>query len=120
MKKILFTPLSAPTALTVSAGKKNNLRYVDPYIGVCVPFGTVQTGLQNIFKGWGWYSGYNYSDNVLSGFCTPTSAAQAVPTWVISGSCPSLMLHHDNFLSSVLRSGTPTQHMFYAFETNKR
>ena len=44
MKKILFTPLSAPTALTVSAGKKNNLRYVDPYIGVCVPFGTVQTG----------------------------------------------------------------------------
>ena len=112
MKKILFTPLSAPTALTVSAGKKNNLRYVDPYIGVCVPFGTVQTGLQNIFKGWGWYSGYNYSDNVL--------IAQAVPTWVISGSCPSLMLHHDNFLSSVLRSGTPTQHMFYAFETNKR
>ena len=68
MKKIRFTPLSAPTALTVSAGKKNNLRYVDPYIGVCVPFGTVQTGLQNIFKGWGWYSGYNYSDNVLIGF----------------------------------------------------
>ena len=78
MKKILITLLFAAIAPTVSAGNKNYLRYVDPYIGagghghvfvgVCVPFGTVQIGPQNIFKGWDWCSGYHYSDNVLIGF----------------------------------------------------
>ena len=120
MKKILFTPLSAPTALTVSAGKKNNLRYVDPYIGVCVPFGTVQTGLQNIFKGWGWYSGYNYSDNVLIGFLhTPLSSTGCTDLGDIR-----LMPFPDappcQFPVVGVAFGYPTQHMFYAFETNKR
>ena len=52
--------------------------YVNPYIGsgghghvfvgANVPFGMVQVGPQNIFKGWDWCSGYHYSDSVLIGF----------------------------------------------------
>jgi predicted alpha-1,2-mannosidase len=52
--------------------------YVDPYIGsgghghifvgANVPFGMVQLGPQNIFKGWDWDSGYNYGDSILIGF----------------------------------------------------
>lgn len=52
--------------------------YVDPFIGsgghghvfvgASVPFGAVQLGPQNIFKGWDWCSGYHYSDSVLIGF----------------------------------------------------
>ena len=78
MKKILFTLLSAAVAVSAAAGDKNYLRYVDPYIGAgghghvfvgaCVPFGAIQIGPQNIFKGWDWCSGYHYSDNVLIGF----------------------------------------------------
>lgn len=68
MKKILLTLPSVPAALMVSAGNKNYLRYMDPYTGAWMPLGTVQIGLQNIFKGWSWSSGCNYSDNVLIGF----------------------------------------------------
>ena len=67
MKKILFTLLSAAIAVSAAAGDKNYLRYVDPYIGAgghghvfvgaCVPFGAIQVGPQNIFKGWDWCSG---------------------------------------------------------------
>ena len=52
--------------------------YVDPFIGsgghghvfvgASVPFGAVQLGPENIFKGWDWCSGYHYSDSVLIGF----------------------------------------------------
>jgi len=52
--------------------------YVNPYIGsgghghvfvgANVPFGMVQAGPQNIFKGWDWCSGYHYSDSILIGF----------------------------------------------------
>jgi|GEM_PF-3625493 len=52
--------------------------YVDPligtgghghvFIGANVPFGAVQLGPQNIFKGWDWCSGYHYSDSLLIGF----------------------------------------------------
>ncbi len=52
--------------------------YVDPYIGsgghghvfvgASVPFGAVQVGPQNIFKGWDWCSGYHYSDSIIIGF----------------------------------------------------
>lgn len=66
MKKLLFTLLSAAVAVSAAAGDKNYLRYVDPYIGAgghghvfvgaCVPFGAIQVGPQNIFKGWDWCS----------------------------------------------------------------
>src|SRR5258707_2001229 len=52
--------------------------YVDPYIGsgglghvfvgASVPFGAVQLGPQNIFSGWDWCSGYNYTDSIVPGF----------------------------------------------------
>lgn len=52
--------------------------YVDPYIGsgghghvfvgANVPFGAVQAGPMNYYKGWDWLSGYNYTDSTLIGF----------------------------------------------------
>ncbi|NML66960.1 glycoside hydrolase family 92 protein [Hymenobacter sp. RP-2-7] len=38
------------------------------FIGANVPFGAVQLGPQQIFKGWDWCSGYHYSDSLLTGF----------------------------------------------------
>jgi predicted alpha-1,2-mannosidase len=53
-------------------------QYVNPYIGTGghghvflganVPFGAVQAGPDNIFEGWDWCSGYNYSSNTITGF----------------------------------------------------
>ena len=52
--------------------------YVDPYIGsgghghvfigASVPYGGVQVGPSNFFKGWDWCSGYNYQDSMIIGF----------------------------------------------------
>ncbi|MDB5121803.1 MAG: sugar hydrolase [Sphingobacteriales bacterium] len=52
--------------------------YVDPligsgghghvFVGANVPFGAVQVGPMNIFKGWDWCSGYNYGDSIMIGF----------------------------------------------------
>ncbi|WPU94750.1 GH92 family glycosyl hydrolase [Mucilaginibacter sabulilitoris] len=57
---------------------KSYTSYVDPYIGsgghghvfvgASVPFGAVQLGPENFYKGWDWCSGYNYGDSVLIGF----------------------------------------------------
>jgi len=54
------------------------LKYVDPHIGsgfhghvfvgTSVPYGMVQVGPNNIYKGWDWCSGYHYSDSILIGF----------------------------------------------------
>lgn len=38
------------------------------FLGANVPFGAVQLGPENIFKGWDWCSGYHYSDSLLIGF----------------------------------------------------
>lgn len=61
-----------------SAGTFQPLQYVNPligsdahghvFVGASVPFGAVQLGPVNIFKGWDWCSGYHYSDSVLIGF----------------------------------------------------
>lgn len=62
-----------------SAGAGGRLTsWVDPYIGsgghghvfvgASVPFGAVQLGPENFYKGWDWCSGYNYGDSVLIGF----------------------------------------------------
>ena len=58
--------------------KTNFVASVDPYIGsgghghvfvgANVPFGIVQLGPNNIFKGWDWCSGYHYSDSTIIGF----------------------------------------------------
>ena len=38
------------------------------FVGANVPFGGVQLGPSNIFKGWDWCSGYHYSDSIVIGF----------------------------------------------------
>ena len=65
-------------AATTAAPAQQLTSYVDPFIGTGghghvflganVPFGAVQVGPQNIFKGWDWCSGYHYSDSLLTGF----------------------------------------------------
>ena len=52
--------------------------YVDPligsgghghvFVGASTPFGAVQLGPENFYKGWDWCSGYNYGDSVCIGF----------------------------------------------------
>nr|WP_287762055.1 GH92 family glycosyl hydrolase [Prevotella sp.] len=63
---------------TSSSNSSDYVQYVDPYIGsgghghvfvgASVPYGMVQVGPSNIFKGWDWCSGYHYSDSILIGF----------------------------------------------------
>jgi predicted alpha-1,2-mannosidase len=38
------------------------------FVGASVPFGAVQVGPNNIYKGWDWCSGYHYSDSIIIGF----------------------------------------------------
>ena len=87
MKSILKTFVTAclllPAAMAGAVTKDYSqseglLKYVDPYIGsgfhghvfvgTSVPYGMVQVGPNNIYKGWDWCSGYHYSDNILIGF----------------------------------------------------
>jgi predicted alpha-1,2-mannosidase len=77
MKSFLFTILICITCANKSSAQ-HLTNYVDPYIGsgghghifvgANVPFGMIQLGPQNIFKGWDWDSGYNYGDSILIGF----------------------------------------------------
>src|SRR3954453_11675724 len=72
-KGILFISL-----ISLHAAAQNYTSFVDPYIGsgshghvfvgASVPFGAVQVGPNNIYKGWDWCSGYNYADSILIGF----------------------------------------------------
>lgn len=66
--------------LLVQSGSfaQNYTDLVNPYIGTAghahvflganVPFGAVQLGPDNIFRGWDWCSGYNYTDSIIKGF----------------------------------------------------
>ena len=73
----LLLPALFALASCISGGG-NLTRYVDPYIGsgghghvfvgAHVPFGAVQVGPSNYFKGWDWCSGYHYSDSLIIGF----------------------------------------------------
>nr|WP_244215240.1 GH92 family glycosyl hydrolase [Pedobacter miscanthi] len=64
------------TGNTVAAQRLTS--FVDPFIGsgshghvfvgASVPFGGVQLGPDNFYKGWDWCSGYNYQDSVIRGF----------------------------------------------------
>ena len=128
--RLLLLLLYMTYALTpINAGDKGGLDYVDPYIGsdghghvfvgASVPFGTVQAGPQNIFKGWDWCSGYHYSDSVMTGFshthlsgtgCTDLGDIQIMPFtgnvrtkrgWQhdITGSCSSYYSHDKETVS---------------------
>ena len=70
--------LSLALLATTAAPAQRLTSFVDPligtgghghvFLGANVPFGAVQLGPQNIFKGWDWCSGYHYSDSLLVGF----------------------------------------------------
>ena len=62
-----------------SEKKIDNLtQYVDPFIGsgghghvfvgASVPFGGIQLGPSNFYKGWDWSSSYHFSDSIVKGF----------------------------------------------------
>src|ERR1700716_3363726 len=67
-----------PSAAEPPSSNADPVAVVDPFIGsgghghvfvgASVPFGAVQLGPENFYKGWDWCSGYNYGDSVLIGF----------------------------------------------------
>jgi predicted alpha-1,2-mannosidase len=69
---------SATGRAVVKSEHKSFVSYVDPYIGsgghghvfvgASVPFGAIQLGPTNLYKGWDWSSGYYYADTILIGF----------------------------------------------------
>jgi len=73
---IFFILMSVGILNDVEAQKLT--QFVDPligsgghghvFVGASVPFGAVQLGPNNIYKGWDWCSGYHYSDSLLIGF----------------------------------------------------
>jgi len=83
MKQICFF-IVCMLLLSLFAGKpataqtEKLTRLVDPligsgghghvFVGASVPFGAVQIGPNNIYKGWDWCSGYHYSDSLIIGF----------------------------------------------------
>lgn len=79
LKNILILSLAILSfASCKNSQHKDLLNYVDPYIGsgfhghvfvgTSTPFGMVQLGPSNIYKGWDWSSGYHYSDSIIIGF----------------------------------------------------
>jgi predicted alpha-1,2-mannosidase len=76
LKYSLFLLLFAGSGTCVQA--QSLTKFVDPligsgghghvFVGASVPFGAVQLGPNNIYKGWDWCSGYHYSDSLLIGF----------------------------------------------------
>ena len=86
--KIVFSGIFAlnvlctlPVTSQVKAKMQNSLnytQYVNPligsaghghvFVGANVPFGAVQLGPVNVFEGWDWCSGYNYTSNTILGF----------------------------------------------------
>ena len=83
VRKIIITLLLSAVILFVtsqnSTEKANNLyNHVNSmigsgghghvFVGASVPFGAVQIGPNNIYKGWDWCSGYHYSDSIIIGF----------------------------------------------------
>lgn len=75
---MLFLAIGWSTAFSTQVRAQSFTSYVDPYIGsgghghvfvgASVPFGAVQVGPENYYKGWDWCSGYYYGDSVLIGF----------------------------------------------------
>jgi len=85
IKRMIYLLLIIPSVLISILYGCNNIKngvspvdYVDPligsgghghvFVGANVPFGAVQIGPNNIYKGWDWCSGYHYSDSLIIGF----------------------------------------------------
>lgn len=70
--------LCAVFGFGINATAQKLTQFVDPligsgghghvFVGASVPFGAVQIGPNNIYKGWDWCSGYHYSDSLIIGF----------------------------------------------------
>ena len=68
---------------------KDYTQYVDPHIGsgghghvfvgANVPFGAVQLGPSNFFRGWDWCSAYHYSDDTVVGFSHAHLSGTGIP-----------------------------------------
>lgn len=75
---VLFILLLTISCSTQPESVMQPVDYVDPmigagghghvFVGASVPFGAVQVGPNNIYKGWDWCSGYHYSDSLIIGF----------------------------------------------------
>lgn len=75
-KKLATLTLCLYMLLNIQA--QNPTNFVDPFIGsgghghvfvgANVPYGAVQVGPNNFYKGWDWCSGYNYRDSAIVGF----------------------------------------------------
>ena len=75
-KRALAVALTAIPLGLIAAD--NLVTYVNPmigagghghvFVGASVPFGNIQLGPTNIYKGWDWCSGYHYSDSIIIGF----------------------------------------------------
>lgn len=84
MKRTIFVVYLVFSALYLAFPQGNPIirhiytDWVDPFIGAdghghvfvgaSVPYGAVQVGPSNFFKGWDWCSGYNYRDSTIIGF----------------------------------------------------
>jgi len=75
----LVTFVSCQSNLSDNKSKTTDLtQFVDPFIGsgghghvfvgANVPFGGVQVGPSNFYKGWDWSSSYHYTDSIVKGF----------------------------------------------------
>jgi len=70
--------LAVSTVAIAKVNSEGPVSYVDPmigsgghghvFVGASVPFGAIQLGPTNIYKGWDWCSGYHYSDSIIIGF----------------------------------------------------
>ena len=77
LNRIVFLLVAFAYQLTSVYAQKYT-DYVDPFIGsgghghvfvgANVPYGAVQVGPSNFYKGWDWCSGYNYQDSMIIGF----------------------------------------------------
>ncbi len=75
---VLFVAVAVGRSSCLFAQTPKLTSFVDPligsgahghvFVGASVPFGAVQLGPDNFYKGWDWCSGYNYQDSVIRGF----------------------------------------------------
>lgn len=78
MYRNLFTGTAFLCIVALTGQTQSLTSYVDPligsgghghvFVGASVPFGAIQPGPNNFYKGWDWCSGYNYGDSMLIGF----------------------------------------------------
>lgn len=77
-KLLLISFIAFVSCQNLSKEEDNNLtKFVDPFIGsgghghvfvgANVPFGGVQLGPSNFYKGWDWSSSYHYTDSIVKG-----------------------------------------------------